>query len=218
MRENSTHCSFTVFWGFFIIFWASGLSCSCQSWPLGSMLCQSLALAQMGLCGAEAAGEQRAAVISALPLLSKREILSYAGRFCPFAADSLIMAKEKKEGKLRAELFGCFNLVSRNTWLSPAHVFATLGIAAGLVKELGQVLMAKSWQAFNWDSYGMKDEGQALQCIMTGLGEKHIYPHTNCIFSAQSSRWAHQQKYFGSNSLSSATEVPVHSTLGFCGF
>lgn len=72
------------------------------------------------------------------------------------------MAKEKKKGELRAEQFGCFNLISRNTWLSLTHIFALLSIAAGLVKEPGQVHVAKSWQAFNWDSYGMKDEGQAL--------------------------------------------------------
>lgn len=97
------------------------------------------------------------------------------------------MAKEKKKGKVRAELFGCFNS-SRHSWLSLTHIFALLGIAAGLGRELGQVHMAKSWQAFSWDSYGMKDEGHGLYCIMTGLGEKHINPHMNCVLSAQSSR------------------------------
>lgn len=72
------------------------------------------------------------------------------------------MAKEKKKGELRTEQFGYFNLISRNTWLSLTHIFALLSIAAVLVKEPGQVHLAKSWQAFNWDSYGMKDEGQAL--------------------------------------------------------
>lgn len=124
------------------------------------MLCQLPFAQQMGLCGAEAAGEpaQRAADIWTLPLSSAREVLSLAGRF---ATDGLIMAKEKKKGKLRAELFGCFDS-SRHSWLSLTHIFALLGIAAGLGKELGQVHMAKPWQAFSWDSQGMKDEGHGL--------------------------------------------------------
>lgn len=46
--------------------------------------------------------------------------------------------------------------------LSLTHIFALLGIAAGLMKELGQAYMAKSWQAFTWDSYGMKDGPSSL--------------------------------------------------------
>lgn len=90
----------------------------------------------MGLCGAEAAGEpaQRAADIWTLPLSSAREVLSLAGRF---ATDGLIMAKEKKKGKLRAELFGCFDS-SRHSWLSLTHIFALLGIAAGTWQNHGK--------------------------------------------------------------------------------
>lgn len=223
MRENSSHCSFTIhFFYYFLSFWFDSqlpkLALVFCAMPVADPCPTDGPVWRWGRWWTNLSSLVREAVIWTLLLSSGREVLSYAGRFCLFATDSLTMAKEKKKGELRAEQFGCFNLISRNTWLSLTHIFALLSIAAGLVKEPGQVHVPKSWQAFNWDSYGMKVEGQALKCIMTDLGEKHVFPHTNCILSAQSSRWAHQQKYFGCNSLSNAMEVSVHGTLGLCGF
>lgn len=59
-----------------------------------------------------------------------------------------MVKKSKTESRTQ---FGCFNLISRTTWLALIRRFALVGAAAGLVKEVGQM------HVFNrlcWERWG----------------------------------------------------------------
>lgn len=70
------------------------------------------------------------------------------------------MVKEKKKAKLRAELFGSFNLISRNTWLVLTHVFASVGVSCWLGEGKVGKCTQQNHGRYSTD-YVVKDGGQA---------------------------------------------------------